>query len=252
MTEPLMIGRDGNVARIQMDDGRANALGTRMLTALRRAFTQVEDADAVLLLGRPKIFCGGLDLAEVVPMAAPDLAAFLDLFHETMRVVLALPRPLIIAAAGSAVAGGAVLLCGGDLRLGARDAGMVGVNEVRLGIPFPVSALELVRAGLPTQEAARALLFGELVGKEDALRRGYLHALVEPEQLAAAAEERARDAAMLPGEATGPVKRALRAEALQRVDAQRAASTEAFAAAWAGSVAQERLRKVLDGLKGRR
>ncbi|MBI5494780.1 MAG: hypothetical protein HY904_07105 [Deltaproteobacteria bacterium] len=249
MTARVVLTRDGNIAHVAMDDGRGNALGTPMLEALLDAATRAADADAVLLTGRPKVFCGGLDLAEVVPNHRFAMERFLGLFHAACRAWLALERPVVMAAAGGAVAGGAVLLACGDRRLGARDNGVVGVNEVRLGIPFPASALECVRAALSSSQAHRALLFGELVGREEALAMGWFHALHPPDELLPRAWDAVRDAATIPATATAAVKRALRRDHLERMDALGPSSNAAFAAAWTGPEAQARLNKVLASIK---
>jgi enoyl-CoA hydratase/carnithine racemase len=54
-TSPVTIRRDGKVAIIHLDDGKANALGHAAIAALLAAFDEVEasDADAVVLVGRP-------------------------------------------------------------------------------------------------------------------------------------------------------------------------------------------------------
>jgi enoyl-CoA hydratase len=235
-----------------MDDGRANAMGSTMLTSLRAAFANARDAAAVLLTGRPRVFCGGLDLLEVGPLEREELFGFLALFHDTMRAVYAFPRPVVVAAAGSAVAGGAILLCCGDERIGARDEGVVGANEVRLGIPFPASAMEMVASVLSRVEASRALLFGDLVGKDEALRSGWFHRLADPGSLEAEAVQRARDVATIPASAFEPVKRELRAAALARMDARRTESHEVFVDAWTGPVAQARIRQIVADLQARR
>jgi enoyl-CoA hydratase len=249
MGNHLTIQRDGNVAHITLDDGRANALGSHMMQAILDAVNSVADADAVLLTGREKVFCGGLDLAEAVPLPLDGIRRFMGLFHDTFRALLALERPLVVAAQGGAVAGGAVLLCCGDVRLGARDKGLVGVNEVQLGIPFPTTALEAVRSALASPQASQALLEGTLFTKEQALTLGYFHALHEPADLLARAQERVRQLAQLPASATGPVKRALRQEHLERVDRHGHATTEHFAQVWTGAAAQARLNQVLSRLK---
>ncbi len=243
---------EGNLARVRMDDGRGNAMGSAMLASLREAFVTARDADAVLLTGRARVFCGGLDLLEVGPMGREQLFQFLALFHDAMREVYAFPRPVVVAAAGSAVAGGAILICCGDERIGARDEGVVGVNEVRLGIPFPASAMEMVASVLSRVEATRALLFGDLYGKDEALRGGWFHRLVEPGDLEREAGLRARDAATIPSSAFEPVKRELRAAALERMDARRAESHAVFVDAWTGPVAQARIGKIVADLEARR
>lgn len=246
---PITITKDGSAAHLSVDDGRGNALSTAMMESILKALDDVKDANAVLVTGRAKVFCGGLDLAEVVPKDLPQLLTFLELFHNTFRALLALERPVIMAANGSAVAGGAILLCCGDVRLGARDSGLTGVNEARLGLPFPVSALEAVRCALAGPQAHEALLEGRLYAKEDAQRMGFYHALFPTEELLPKAQERLRDLATLPHQATASTKRALRAAHLERVDRDGKASNEMFSRAWASPVAQERLKDVLSKLR---
>lgn len=245
MTSPITVTSEGNLARITLDDGRGNALSTTMLHALTHAMKEAWHADAVLLTGRARVFCGGLDLAEVVPLKEHALLEFLHTFHTAFRALFELERPLIVAAHGSAVAGGAILLATGDVRLGARDKGLVGVNEARLGIPFPASALEVVRCALPPHEAARALVLGELLDKETALQRGWLHELHSTETLMERATLLASEAATIPRAASAEVKRPLREEFLARMDANGSNSNRIFAQAWLGHTAQERLKTVL-------
>lgn len=246
---PLTLTHDRSLAVLHLDDGRGNALGETMLRALQAALHQARDADALLLRGRDKVFCGGLDLGEVVPKDRPAMEAFVALFDETFRMLLAYDRPIVTAVAGSAIAGGAILLACTDERLGARDAGRIGVNEVRLGIPFPASAREAVRAGLGEVQGARAMLAGDLVDKTEALHRGWLHTLHEAEALQAHALERAHDLATLPGPASAVVKRALRAQVLARLDADAEPARQAFVHHWCAPEAQRRLQAVLATLK---
>ncbi|MCC6811236.1 MAG: enoyl-CoA hydratase/isomerase family protein [Deltaproteobacteria bacterium] len=241
--------RDGNVQIIQLDDGKANALSTAMLTAIGKAIADAKDAGAVLLLGRDKIFSGGLDLREVLTLPAPDFMRFLDLFHATFRALFAYERPMVCAVKGSAVAGGAILLCTGDFRLGARDQGVVGVNEARLGVPFPASAHEIVRTTLDDVSGQRALLFGELFTKDDALKHGFFHTLSDFGDLDALAMERAKDAADISAHAAAGIKAALRGPALARMDADKDRSHKAFVDRWTSPDGQRRLQEAFDKIK---
>src|SRR4051812_48020849 len=106
MTTPLTRTRDGNLAILQMDDRRGNNLTAGMLKALTGAILESADADATLLLGRRRVFCGGIDLEEVMPLSAEGVMEYLHLIPLAFRALFALERPLVVAAAGSAIAGG--------------------------------------------------------------------------------------------------------------------------------------------------
>ena len=71
-TSPVTIRRDGDVAIIHLDDGKANALGRVAIADLLAALDEVEasGADAVVLAGRPGRFSAGFVLK--VMQAGPD------------------------------------------------------------------------------------------------------------------------------------------------------------------------------------
>lgn len=243
----VSLTREGDVARIQLDDGRGNVLGSRALGALRAAIDEASSAGAVLLVGRGRIFSGGLDLREIARAPRAELIAFLDLLHDARRALFALQRPLVVAVSGSAIGAGAALLCCGDTRLGARDAGLVGFPEVKLGVPLPSSALEIARAALSPMVASRALVFGDSFGREEALSMGFFHALVPTADLLDEARKASLAAASMSAAVSG-IKGALRREALRRMDEDRRESHEAFATAWTGPEAQARIDGALDKL----
>ena len=63
--------------------------------------------------------------------------AFMRRFDAVMLRVFAFPRPVVAAIGGHAVAGGAILALACDARVMGAGAGRFGLNEVRLGVPFP-------------------------------------------------------------------------------------------------------------------
>lgn len=185
--------RDGDVALVQMDDGKANALSIAMIDGLLEALTRAEtEASAVVLAGRADRFCAGFDLR--VMMSGPDAAK--DLLRRGSTLLMRLygaTIPLVIACTGHALAGGALVVLTGDHRVGAAGAYKLGLNEVSIGMPVPVLAMELARDRLTPSELARATLLAQVYAPEDAARAGYLDEVVAPgEVLARAAAEAKR------------------------------------------------------------
>src|SRR4051812_45520620 len=126
-----------------MDDGKANALGSAMIDELLAAIAQAEgEASAIVLAGRAERFCAGFDLR--VMMSGPDNAkALLSTGSKLLMKLYGTPLPLVIACTGHALAGGALVVLTGDWRIGAQGAFKIGLNEVQLGMPVPVLAMEL-------------------------------------------------------------------------------------------------------------
>lgn len=169
---------EGNTALVEMNDGKANALSEAMIDALLGALERAEkDAGAMVLTGRPDRFCAGFDLK--VMMSSPEAATNLlrrgsDLLMKLYGAAL----PLIIACTGHALAGGALVLLTGDVRVGVEGAYRIGLNEVSIGLPVPVLAMELARDRLRNTELARATLMATVYDPTGAANAGYLDSVV--------------------------------------------------------------------------
>ena len=182
---------DNNVAVLHMDDGKANALSKPMIDALLAALARAEgEASAAVLVGRPERFCAGFDLR--VMMSGPDAAKdLLKTGSELLMKLYGATIPLVIACTGHALAGGALVVLTGDYRIGAAGAYRIGLNEVQLGMPVPVLAMELARDRLLPTELVRATLNAHIYDPESAVRAGYLDAAVPADQVLAHAKAEA-------------------------------------------------------------
>lgn len=180
------------VATITMDDGKANALSIAMIEQLVAALDRAKsEASAVVLAGRPDKFCAGFDLR--VMMSGPDQA--IDLLRrgsDLLMRLFELPLPLVIAATGHALAGGALVVLTGDHRIVADGAYKIGLNEVAIGLPVPVLAMELARARLLPTELTRATLLANIYTPADARAAGYVDAVVPADALSQTAASEAK------------------------------------------------------------
>ena len=59
--------------------------------------------------------------------------------------VYSFPGPVVGAINGHAIAGGLVLALCCDWRIAAKVQFLTGLTEVRVGVPYPVGAMEVVR-----------------------------------------------------------------------------------------------------------
>lgn len=217
MSELVRYEVNDKVAVITMDDGKANALSMAMIDALLAALARAEaEASAVVLTGRPDKFCAGFDLR--VMMSGPEQAiALLGKGGELLLRLFEYPLPLVIAANGHALAGGVLVVCTGDVRFGADGAYKLGLNEVAIGLPVPLLAMELARARLLPTELTRATLLAQIYTPTEARAAGYLDHVVAPEALADAAIIEARRLGALPRAAFAGTKQRLRGAIAQQI-----------------------------------
>lgn len=206
------------VAVLRMDDGKANALGGGMLDALEGALERAErEAKAVVLTGRPGRFCAGFDLKTM--MSGADAArALVTAGARVLMRAYAHPQPLVIACSGHALAGGALVVLTGDHRIGAKGDFKLGLNEVAIGLPLPILAIEMARDRLDPRHLTHATLLARQYDPDAALGAGYLDEVVEPDQLLPRALEEAGRLAQLGSFAYAASKRALRRDSIRHIE----------------------------------
>jgi enoyl-CoA hydratase len=216
-TEPLTYTLEDKIAIVQMDDGKANALSDSMIAALVAALARAEqEASALVLAGRPERFCAGFDLR--VMMSGPEAATtLLRAGSELLMKLYGAAIPLVIACTGHALAGGALVVLTGDYRIGAAGAFRIGLNEVTIGLPVPVLAMELARDRLSKRALVQATLLAQIYDSEGALAAGYLDAVVPPDEVIARAKAEAVRLAALPRGAFRATKRRLRGATIDHI-----------------------------------
>jgi len=199
----------------------ANALDIEATEELADIFAELanrSDLRAVILTGEGKAFCAGLDLKQVPSYDAADQDRLIDALNRAYFNVYRLPCPVIGAINGHAIAGGMVLALCTDYRIAVDGGYMVGVTEVRAGIPYPVSAIEVCRAEMRKPDFRRLVLFGRNTGPREALAMGLFDELVDGTALMERANAVATEMAGMPGDGYAKIKKQSRQAALQRME----------------------------------
>lgn len=213
-TELVNYALEGSTAVIRMDDGKANALSDAMIDALVAALARAEaEAKAIVLTGRPDRFCAGFDLKTM--MSGPEQAtALLRRGSALLLGLYATPLPLVVACSGHALAGGALVVLTGDVRIGAEGPYRLGLNEVAIGMPVPVLAVEFARDRLAPGELVRATLMGQIYDPAGAVDAGYLDEMIAADALLDRALAEAARLGALSRVAYGATKERLRGRTL--------------------------------------
>lgn len=207
------------IAVVTMDDGKANALGYTLMEELDAAYARAaQEATAVVLTGRKGRFSAGFDLSEMMG-GIDKVRAMVSRGADTLLGSYLVPLPLVVACSGHALAGGALLLATGDYRVAARGPFRIGLNEVQIGLPMPILAMELARDRLSPAHLTACTLFAEVVDPERALPAGWVDELCAEEALLDTAIAHARRLSALPREAYARTKIALRERTVKYIRA---------------------------------
>jgi enoyl-CoA hydratase len=233
---------------LRLAHNKASALDIELVEALTRALSTAtrERAKALVLTGTGTIFCAGVDLFRVVDGGAGYVQRYLPAFAELMFALFSFDGPLIVAANGHAIAGGAVLVAAGDYRLLARGNARVGYTEHQVGVPFPPAALEVIRFGVPARRIEQMLYGAETYPCDEALALGFVDELVEPQDLLPRACAIANRYASPSREAFAITKSIMRAATLQRMRAAEGQFAPAVEEAWCAESAHAAIRQYLD------
>jgi enoyl-CoA hydratase/carnithine racemase len=210
----------GAVRVLTLSAGKVNALDVELLDDLTEAVHNSErrGPGGLVLTGAGHVFCAGVDLRRVVEGGADYVDRLLPALAAALQAVFAFPGPTVAAVNGAAVAGGCVLACACDRRLIVAGA-PIGATEVRVGVPFPSAALEIVRYACGDQ-AETVILGGGLYHGEDALAHHLAHTVVDDDPVAAAIQV-AAELCTVPAHAYASTKRVLRQPIMDRIHAAR-------------------------------
>src|SRR2546427_3373594 len=152
----MRIERDGEVALIRLENGKANAIGPSFLDRLEALLGQLGDARAAVITGQGSAFSAGLDLPTLVDLDRVRMRAFVLRFETAMMRVFELPIPLVAAVNGHAVAGGGVVALQADVRLGGGRGAPIGLKETQPRVGLASPGVETLRRQVPGASLAPA------------------------------------------------------------------------------------------------
>lgn len=204
--------RDGEVAIVSLDDGKANALLVPEFEGLEATLDEVEKSDArsVVLTGRPGFFSAGLNLKALRSMTVAEKKPLVAAMGHAVLKLFLFPKPVVAAVSGHALGGGAMFALASDARIFADGAFQFGLNEVQVGMFVPSYAVELARATVSASRMTELVVHGRVLSPMEALNMHVADAVHAPEALRSAAIIRARELAKLAGPGYAITKRLVR------------------------------------------
>jgi enoyl-CoA hydratase/carnithine racemase len=129
---------DAGIAVLELNHPPANAYSYEMMRQLDEAILSARldpEVHVIVLRGAgDRFFCAGADVA-MLREADPQFKYYFCLHaNETLNRLEHTPKLVIAALAGHAVGGGLEIALAADLRIARRNAGRVGLPEVKLGV----------------------------------------------------------------------------------------------------------------------
>ncbi len=243
----------GSVRELRFARPPANALSPELLSELSSqvAAAPGDGSRALVLSGAAGIFTGGLDVPLLLGFDHGEMVRTLDLFFGAMEALAVCEIPVAAAITGHSPAGGAVLALFCDYRVMAEGPYLIGLNEVRVGIPMPVGVADALARVVGPRQAERLCQTGSLMGAQDALGIGLVDRVVEGDQVVASAVEWCRPLTELPQHALRITRQTVRRDLVEIVRRSKSGDIEEMAREWFRPEVQGPLHKLAAQLRGR-
>lgn len=245
--ERFEIEQRDDIAVLWLDRPPVNALDLEFLNELVEVLRNIQQsaARAVVLSARGKVFSAGADLVRVLSEGEQYVRESVAALSRAFGALFTFPRPVVAAVNGHAIAGGAILACACDYKIMA-ERGTIGVSELRVGVPFPLYGLEIVRFAVAPQHIQDVILRAETYSSQDGLALGFVDEVVASDVLLDRALEIARQLAAVPAGTFRRMKEALRAPTVRTVSEQGAAHDRVSADLWVSEEVRTAIQRFLE------
>lgn len=243
---------DGGLGTIRLSRGRGNAIDDSILDGLMAAFRAAESDPAVrgvLLTADGKLFCPGLDIRALVDLDRPAMDRFMTRFGNCVLRMYTFRKPVVAALQGHALAGGLILALTADWRV-LQDGAMVGLNELKVGVPLPFGVTMILRDAIVGPRLEEVALFGRNYRGADAASSGLVHEVVPADGFDDHCRERLREMTTKDLGALAVTKSYLRSATVERIRAHDDAYRTEFLDCWFSEGTRERVEELARQLQG--
>ena len=216
----LDVSINNGIAEICMQHGKVNAMSLEFVREMNRVLESCADEPNVqqtILCGNGRIFSAGVDLKRVVEEGNEYLDDFLPALVKMFLLAFEFPKPLIAAINGHAVAGGCVLACAADYRV-ISDRARIGVPELRVGVPFPSSGMEIMRWATTPQAFRKMINTGATYVGDEAVTAGLADEAAGAEELMNVARQALEPFSVVPPDVFRLTKRQMRRPVRESID----------------------------------
>ena len=204
----ILTSRRGAVLTITLNRPDVyNAFNRALHTALRGALDEAGDpaVRAVVITGAGRGFCAGQDLKEFAELEGSLRDTLEETYHPNIRLIRALPKPVIAAVNGPAAGAGLSLASACDVRVASSSAAFV-PGFVGIGLVPDSGGTWFVHRLLGFARAFEWMSSNRRLGPEEALAWGLVSEVIPAESFDERVAELAAVWAALPTLAVGMTK----------------------------------------------
>jgi len=176
---------DNHVAKLSLNRPESmNTFSSQMAAELNQALLEL-DSDAsvrvILLKGKGKAFCAGIDVNELAGKTAIEYREWIEKMETPLVTISKLKTPVIAQLHGVAAANGMGLIAAADLVIAA-DTARMGLTAINVGLNCVGPVIPVARC-VGRKKALELLLYGNLIKMPEALSLGLINKIVPQDEL---------------------------------------------------------------------
>ena len=242
-------GRDG-VMVVTLDRGTTNPINRQLVDelteTLRLSKNDPKTCALVLASANEKFFSIGFDIPQLFELDREEFGSFFRAYNRLCIDLYVWPKPTVAAITGHATAGGCILALCCDYRFMAEGRKLMGMNEIKLGVPVPYPIDSIFRQLVGFRNARDASDSGDFFPPDKLIEMGMVDQTLPAEQVLPKSIEKARLLGSYSQEAFAMIKRN-RTEAVERdILAQLEERERFFVECWYSDEVRKRLKEAME------
>lgn len=235
---------------VNLNRGVINALNLELVKRLSEAFGKAKNDPEVhglvLCSSNEKFFCIGFDIPGLYELDQEGFRTFYRTFNNMCLELYTLPKPTTAAITGHATAGGCILALCCDYRLIAEGKKLMGLNEIKLGVPVPYLADRILQSIVGVRYARDIIKIGDFYRPEQSLQMGMVDQVLPLEQVRSQAVEKAQLLGSMNQQAYALIKRNRVETIEEQFLARREEKEKSFLQCWYSDQARQKLKEAIE------
>ncbi len=237
------------MAVLKLDHGVTNTINLEVINELAKVLKTVKtDTNIhalVLSSTNDKFFSIGFDIPQLYNLSKEDFKLFYERFNESCIELYTFPKPTVAAITGHAIAGGCILALCCDYRIIGKGRKLMGLNEIKLGVPVPYLADGVLQNLVGIRNSREIVELGEFYHSEELLQMGIVDQVLPLEDVLLKSIEKAQSIGSIPQDTYRIIKRNRVEVTESQIRAHWKEKQRSFIECWYSKEARELLQKAM-------
>ena len=238
------------VAIIEFNNKVTNAITSTMVSDLRKKLYEIATEDEInaliLTSGNTKFFSIGLNIPELYEYTKKEFTQFYRNFNELCLELYGFPKPTVAAINGHAIAGGCIIALCCDYRYISEGKTLMGLNEIKLGVPVPYPALQILENMIGSEQTKEFVYTGEFLPPESLLELGIVDKIYSQDNLFDHTLEKCLSLIENPSSAFRKIKLDLKMPVVNHIKTRLESHIESFVESWYSNETRILLQKAIE------